>query len=139
MIGVDTNVLIRYLIQDDEVQSSKATKLIEQYSGISGSIFINNIVVCEIIWVLGRGYKYSKNQIINVLKEIFATIEFRFEDHKTLSLTVREYENCNTDFADILIGKLNELNGCSTSFTFDHKASTLPIYSVNFKNWRRRV
>ena len=68
--------------------------------GRCGSIFINNKVVCKIIWVLGRGYKYSKNQIINVLKEIFATIEFQFEDHKTLSLTVKEYENCNTDFAD---------------------------------------
>ena len=52
-----------------------------------------------------NNFKFHQNnlfelQIINVLKEIFATIEFQFEDHKTLSLTVREYENCNTDFAD---------------------------------------
>ncbi len=49
MIGIDTNVLIRYLIQDDEVQSSKATKLIEQYSGISGSIFITKLTLCKVL------------------------------------------------------------------------------------------
>lgn len=130
MIGVDTNVLVRYLTIDDEIQSSKAAKLINQYVGQVGSIFINNIVACELIWVLERGYKYSKNQIIVVLKEIVATSEFQFEDHKTLWLAIVEYERCNVDFADILIGNINNLKGCSKSFTFDGKASTLSAFDL---------
>ncbi|XVN44400.1 MAG: hypothetical protein RCG16_02700 [Rickettsia hoogstraalii] len=57
--------------------------------------------------MLERGYKYSKGQIISVLKEIFSTVEFSFENQQVLWLSVLEYENYKTDFSDILIGKLN--------------------------------
>ncbi|WP_231555820.1 PIN domain-containing protein [Rickettsia hoogstraalii] len=84
MIGIDTNILIRYLTGDYKVQSIKAIELIEKYSGKENSIFINNIVICELVWVLERGYKYSKEQIISVLKEIFSTVEFSFENQQVL-------------------------------------------------------
>ncbi len=130
MIGIDTNVLVRYLTSDDEIQSNKAAKLINQYIGQAGSIFINNIVACELIWVLERGYKYDKSHITTVLKEIVATSEFQFEDHKILWLSIVEYEKSNVDFADILIGNINALKGCSKSFTFDSKASALLVFDI---------
>ncbi|HJD55763.1 MAG TPA: type II toxin-antitoxin system VapC family toxin [Rickettsia endosymbiont of Pyrocoelia pectoralis] len=129
MIGIDTNILVRYLTSDDKVQSIKATKLIERYFGQENSIFINNIVICELIWVLEKGYKYSKEQIISVLKEIFSTIEFSFENHQVLWLSVLEYENYKADFSDILIGKLNIFNGCSYTVTFDKAASELTMFN----------
>lgn len=58
MVGIDTNILVRHLTQDYELQSKMASDFIEQHSGIEGNIFINNIVLCELIWVLIRGYKY---------------------------------------------------------------------------------
>jgi predicted nucleic-acid-binding protein len=130
MIGIDTNILVRYLTQDDELQSTKATKLISNYSGKSEAIFINNIVLCELIWVLTRGYHYSKNQIITVLKEILLTIEFAFDNHKILWLSALEYENSTADFADILIGKLNILKGCKQNFTFDRKAADTSVFHL---------
>ncbi|MCZ6886686.1 MAG: PIN domain-containing protein [Rickettsia endosymbiont of Ixodes persulcatus] len=101
MIGIDTNILIRYLTEDGKVQSIKAIELIEKYSGKENSIFINNIFICELVWVLEKGYKYSKEQIVLVLKEIFSTIEFSFENQQVLWLSVLEYENYKTDFFDI--------------------------------------
>jgi predicted nucleic-acid-binding protein len=130
MIGIDTNVLIRYLVQDDEKQNSLATQSIDRYIGKSSSVFINNIIFCEIIWVLKRGYKYSKNQIVILLKEILTTLEFCFEDHKTLWLAMIEYEQSNLDFPDILIGKINALNACDTTFTFDSKAANINVFSI---------
>jgi len=131
MIGIDTNILIRYLTGDDKVQSIKATELIERYSGQENSIFVNNIVICELVWVLERGYKYSKEQIISVLKEIFSTVEFSFENQQVLWLSVLEYENYKTDFSDILIGKLNIFNGCNYTVTFDKAASELGSVKEN--------
>ncbi|MCC8467944.1 MAG: type II toxin-antitoxin system VapC family toxin [Rickettsia endosymbiont of Eriopis connexa] len=129
MIGIDTNILIRYLTGDDKVQSIKATELIERYSGQENSIFVNNIVICELVWVLERGYKYSKEQIILVLKEIFSTVEFSFENQQVLWLSVLEYENYKADFSDILIGKLNIFNGCNDTVTFDKAASELTMFN----------
>lgn len=130
MIGIDTNVLVRYLTQDDKVQSEKAAKLINKYVGKDNAIFINNIVICELIWVLERGYKYSKAQVITVLKEILTTMEFSFENHKNLWISALEYEKSTADFSDILIGKLNESNDCSKTHTFDTKAAMLATFNI---------
>jgi predicted nucleic-acid-binding protein len=125
MIGVDTNVLVRYIIEDDKTQAVKAARLIEKYSGKAGSVFINNIVLCELIWVLERGYKYKKDHVVQLLKNILTTIEFSFEDHQILWVCTAEYEKSTADFSDILIGNLNKKSGCSHTYTFDSNASKL--------------
>ena len=130
MIGIDTNVLVRYLTEDDEIQSVKAIELIDEYTGTNGAIFINNIVVCELIWVLERGYKYNKDQIITVLKSILTTVEFCFEDHQILWVSATEYAGSAANFSDILIGQLNSQNNCSKTFTFDKKASGLSVFTI---------
>lgn len=130
MIGIDTNVLVRYLTEDDETQSVKAIELIDKYTGTNGAIFINNIVVCELIWVLERGYKYSKEEVITVLKSILTTVEFCFEDHKILWVSATEYAVSAGDFADILIGQLNSQNDCTQTFTFEKKASGLSMFTI---------
>lgn len=128
MIGIDTNVLVRYFTQDDEVQSKQASNLIEKFLGSPKSILINNIVLCELIWVLLRGYKYSKNDVLTLLKGIASTIEFTFEDINILMHSILEFEESNTDFADILIGNINNVKGVRDTFTFDIKASALSSF-----------
>lgn len=130
MIGIDTNVLVRYLTEDDEIQSTKAIKLIDKYTGINGAIFINNIVVCELVWVLERGYKYNKAQVVTVLKSILTTVEFCFQDQQILWVSATEYAGSSADFADILICQLNNNDGCSETFTFDKKASSLKMFTI---------
>jgi len=128
MLGIDTNVLVRYFTKDDDIQTKLAEKLLDKYSGEAGSIFINNIVICELIWVLNRLYKYNKVQIIILLREILCTIEFSFENQSLLTRSVLDYEDSDVDFADILIGNINLNNNCTTTFTFDKTASDLKSF-----------
>nr|WP_253307863.1 type II toxin-antitoxin system VapC family toxin [Rickettsia endosymbiont of Ceutorhynchus assimilis] len=129
MIGIDTNVLVRYLTQDDEKQATIVNKVISQYENQAQSIFINNIVICELIWVLERGYKYSKKEITDAVRAILSTTEFVFEQPETLWLSLNDYEKYNADFSDILLGKINKVYGCISTITFDNKAVTLKEFS----------
>ena len=92
MIAVDTNVLVRYITNDDKEQALLATTLLDSYIGKEKSIFINNIVLCELVWVLVRGYKYQKEDIIKTLKLLLSSVEFEFENHELAFLAVIEYE-----------------------------------------------
>jgi predicted nucleic-acid-binding protein len=128
MIGIDTNVLVRYLTDDDEIQSKQASNLINRHA--AGQIFINNIVLCELIWVLERGYEYSKTEVITVLRAICTTMEFVFEDHNILWLSILEYEKATVDFSDILLGKINMRNRCIINYTFDRAVGQLSIFKL---------
>jgi len=125
MIGIDTNVLVRYLTQDDKHQAEIAAKIINSYEKQQGALFISNIVLCELVWVLERGYKYDKKQISNAIRTILSTVEFAFEYPEILWLALADYERTATDFSDILIGKINHLYNCKYTITFDNKASNL--------------
>lgn len=121
MIAIDTNVLIRYITNDDEEQYILATNLLEKYSGKEKSIFINNIVLCELVWVLSSGYKYKKVEIVRTLKLFLSSIELAFENYELTFLAVTEYENTAGDFSDILIGLINNYKGYQT-YSFDKQA-----------------
>jgi len=122
MIAIDTNVLVRYITNDDKEQSILAANLLDSYAGQERSVFINNIVLCELIWVLVKGYKYKKEQIIITLKLLLSSIEFEFENHELAFLAVIEYETAEADFSDILIGLINHAIGCKATFSFDQNA-----------------
>lgn len=123
MIGIDTNILVRYLTRDDDKQSTDVLSFLNQYSGDESSIYINNVVLCEIIWVLESAYEYSKQEISNALKLILQTPEFAFENHTTIVKVLYEYEQTNSvDFADILISYTNADKGCSVTYSLDKKA-----------------
>lgn len=128
MIAVDTNVLVRYITNDDKDQSILATRLLDSYIGKEKSIFINNIVLCELVWVLVRGYKYQKEQIIKTLKLLLSAIEFEFEHHELAFLAVIEYEKSASAFSDILIGLINHYRHCSTTYSFDQNALKLKYF-----------
>ena len=128
MIAVDTNVLVRYITNDDKEQALLATTLLDSYIGKEKSIFINNIVLCELVWVLVRGYKYQKEDIIKTLKLLLSSVEFEFENHELAFLAVIEYEKAEADFSDILIGLLNHYRNCKVTYSFDKKALKLKYF-----------
>lgn len=128
MLGVDTNVLVRYLTNDDKVQASLASELLEKYSGQENSIFINNIVLCELVWVLAGTYKYKKEEILKVLKTLVSSIEFCFENQRIAFLALIEFEKNSADFSDILISLINNDFECTETFSFDKKASKIKFF-----------
>jgi predicted nucleic-acid-binding protein len=85
--------------------------------------------MCELVWVLERGYKYSKEEVSKVIKQMLSTEEFAFENQELLWLALSQYNQNKLDFSDALIGELNKKFGCSETLTFDRAA----IKANNFK------
>ena len=125
MIGIDTNILVRYLTQDDEQQANIVNEIFAQHTGIKNAFFINNIVLCELVWVLSKGYTYTKEQIISVLESLLSSDEFTFENKKCLSQALYEYQNHNVDFADALISCINITKHCEHTISFDEGTEAL--------------
>lgn len=123
MIGLDTNILIRYVVQDDEAQSLAATRLIETRCTEQSTGFVSIVVLVELVWVLAAAYAYGKDVIVAVVSQILRTTEFTVEDGDVVWQALREFETGNADFADCLIAHRNHSSGCTTTYTFDRKAA----------------
>lgn len=130
MIGIDTNVLVRYIVQDDIEQASKAAALLKSKCTREQPAWINKIVLCELVWVLERAYKSPRDEIANVLEAITQTAEFQIEDLGCVWAALGAYRRQDTDFADALIAATNLARGCSTTVTFDRKATRLSGMSL---------
>jgi len=124
MIGVDTNVLVRYITQDDEAQSIVAGNWIEETCSIESPGWISVIVLCEIVWVLSRAYGYDRETIQQVLQQIFQAGELAVEQQESAWSALRDYAQGSADFSDYLIAHMNHSAGCKYTVTFDRKAST---------------
>ncbi|MEQ9230597.1 MAG: type II toxin-antitoxin system VapC family toxin [Cyclobacteriaceae bacterium] len=121
MIGIDTNVLVRYIVQDHQVQSKKATEFIESLTPKTSG-FISSIVLCELNWVLKSAYGIDKNKRIAVIDTILSTSVFEIEDMTASMKALRSYENGKADYSDYLIREVMLDAGCETIMTFDKAA-----------------
>lgn len=121
MIGLDTNVLVRYIIQDDTKQAAKATALVEGLTSEEPG-FISCIVLCELNWVLKSAYQVEKAQSISVIKKILSAAVFEIENLDCCMKALRAYEAGRADFSDYIIRELAIKAGCSAVVTFDNVA-----------------
>ena len=126
MLGIDTNVLIRYLVRDDEAQFEKARKLIKREVTAGRRVFVNQLVLMETEWVLRSRYAVPKNQIIEAISGLLNATDVQFEDEPAIEEALFIWKDSVADFADCLIGAKNRRLGCRTTATFDAKASRLP-------------
>ena len=122
MIGLDTNVLIRYIVQDDEQQAKLATDLIENECSKENYCFINEVTLCEVVWVLKRAYHYDKTIILNVINGILTSNEIRVASQQQAWIAYYDYEEGSADFSDYFIAQLNKKFGCTVTISFDKKA-----------------
>lgn len=122
MIGLDTNVLVRYVTQDDASQSPKATRLIESLSAQSpGHISLTAVV--ELVWVLAGCYAATRSEISDVLEALLRTKELEVAQAETVWKAVRQFRGSKADFADCLIAQSCADAGCSDTRTFDRGAA----------------
>ncbi len=120
MIGLDTNILIRFIVNDDHEQALKVKSFIDTHKG-PRAFFIANITICELIWVLLRGYRYTKLNILQVLNQLMIVEDFCFENTKILKKTIHLYEKGKADFADYLTFSIHQDIGCQKTISFDQK------------------
>ena len=123
MIGIDTNILIRYLTADDPIQYEQVMKLL----GSSQSAYISPIVWVETVWVLTNFYGISRERQCEKLVELLEIQTFQVDSSTAVANAIKSYQN-GYDFADAMIGQFNALQ-CETTWTFDKKAARLSQFT----------
>jgi predicted nucleic-acid-binding protein len=125
MIGLDTNILVRYLTQDDPTQSPRATELIERRLTEDNPGFISVVAMTETVWVLERAYRLSNVRIAEVVERLLQTAVLVVENEAEVFAAMTVLQDGNGSFAGALIGELGDRAGCSVTLTFDQKAARL--------------
>jgi predicted nucleic-acid-binding protein len=128
MIGIDTNVLLRMLLNDDRDHSPRAVRLIKQ-AALSGPVVINPIVLAEATWTLARTYESSREEIAGDVEAILETVGFEVMFADQAERALNEFRSGKADYADYFLAEINSVFGCRTTFTFDKNAAKSPSYS----------
>ncbi len=122
MIGLDTNVLVRYIMQDDTRQSPLASKLVESLTADAPG-FVTLVSVVELVWVMESCYALERAQLGDALEGLLRTKEFVVERAETIWKAVRVFRDGSADFADCLIERCAASAGCERTMTFDRNAA----------------
>ena len=129
MKAVDTNVLVRFLIQDDKKQTQTAVELLTDAEVHKQPLFISHVVVVELMWVLKSAYNVPRNDILASLNELLSLVAVTFQDQRIVRDFVISAQNNSYDLADLLIGQVSAGAGCNTTLTFDNKAAKAPFFT----------
>jgi predicted nucleic-acid-binding protein len=122
MIGLDTNVVVRFLTYDDAQQTSAATKIMHSFSADSPG-FLSLIVIAEIVWVLTISYSFTKKEIELALEGLLHSKELIIERAEIVSQALDKFRNSPAGFADCLIERCSHAAGCDHTLTFDRRAA----------------
>ena len=126
MLGIDTNVLVRFLVRDDESQFEKARRLIKREVAAGNQVLVSKLVILETEWVLRSRYRLSKTAIASAIGALLEAAEMQIEDEPSVEEALYVWKESSADFADCLIGARNRKLGCRATATFDAEAATLP-------------
>jgi predicted nucleic-acid-binding protein len=121
MIGLDTNILVRYLTQDDPIQSERATEIIQEFTEDNPG-FISIVALVETAWVLDRAYGVPVPELAVAIERLLQTDVLVVENEQEVFTAMIALKEGRGSFADALIAVLGAKAGCSRTLTFDHKA-----------------
>jgi predicted nucleic-acid-binding protein len=119
VIALDTNVLVRLLVQDDADQAGRARRLVEQCLTNGEACLVSLPVLCELEWVLETAYGASRAQVASAVKALMTTPPFELEDAEVVNAALRAYSRGKGDLSDHLIGRAARSRGARTTYTFD--------------------
>lgn len=119
MIALDTNVLVRFLVEDDPKQSRAAARFIENAVAREEPLFISDIVMCEAVWVLASAYGFPRPEIADVLGNLLRAESVVFTSSDQLASALEAYRRGKGDFADYLIREHAQSHGATETATFD--------------------
>lgn len=125
MLGVDTNVLVRYLTRDDKSQYGKARRLIAREVAKGEPVLVSLLILLETEWVLRSRYELAKADIVTAFSALLDTTDLAFEDEPSVENAVYSWKDSAADFADCLIEARNRRLGCRATATFDGRALKL--------------
>ena len=130
MIGLDTNVVVRYLIQDDLQQSRRATQIFNHQLTTTQPGFLSVVTMVEVVWVLDRAYGLATQEIAAALERMLQTDVLMIENEQEVFTAMVALKQGRGSFADALIAELGARVGCTRTLTFDHKVVRLPALEL---------
>jgi predicted nucleic-acid-binding protein len=130
MIGLDTNVLIRYLTHDDPIQSAKATEIIERRLTPKNPGFVSIVAMVETVWVLDRAYSLTAQEISTAVERLLQVEVLAIENEQQVFTAMVALKQGRGSFSDALIAQLGVRAGCARTLTFDRKALRLPGFEI---------
>ena len=130
MIALDTNVLVRYLVRDDARQTRAATRIVETSCTVETPGLVTLVVLCELVWVLERGYRYSRVQIAALVRGLLSADDLSIERSELAWQALNAFEEGPADFADYVIGATGREAGAEATVTFDRRAGASPLFHL---------
>ncbi len=130
MIGLDTNVLLRVLIEDGDPQSAAARDFLAAECSAADPAFINTVVLVEVVWVLVRRYAYGKAEVVRTIEALLAAPAIAFANEELVRSALKLYSRQSIGFSDAVIGEINRAASCSVTATFDRKAAKTDCFEL---------
>jgi predicted nucleic-acid-binding protein len=129
MKAIDTNVLVRFLVQDDDQQSAIANQLLSDAETTKAPLFVSQVVVLELIWVLQSAYNVSRSDSLTALNELTSMSALEFQDQPIIRDFLIGAQNNGCDLPDLLIAQVARGRNCETTLTFDKRAAKTPLFT----------
>ena len=130
MTGVDTNVLVRYLTQDEPRQARRATRFFEELASQGTRCMVGSVVLCELVWVLHGAYRLERDAIADTLDRLLNAAQVEIERRDVVMAAVGHYRRGPGDFADYVIGESHLRSGCDATVTFDRRLARVPAFRL---------
>ena len=130
MNGVDTNVLVRFLVGEDTAQANKVYKLLKNVEKNKDKLYVPVIVFIELIWVLESVYSIERLELLSLLNDLILMPIFIFENLVAIQKILQEAQKSKYDLSDLLIAETACLYGCKSVYTFDKKASKHSVFEL---------
>jgi predicted nucleic-acid-binding protein len=126
VIGIDTNVLVRYILEDDPVWSAPAQRFIDNDCTMDRPGHVNLVVLVELVWVLNQTPGWGKDEICTVISELLLADNLVVENQVLVSSALEAFRQGGADFPDFIIAALNQAAGAATTVTIDKDAAKEP-------------
>ncbi len=129
MTGLDTNAILRFLVNDEKLQADIVKNIFLEAEKTEKTFYISNPVILELLYVLDSVYGYSRKSILNAIESLLSLSILYFESPDSLQSMI-EYEKTNIELTDLFIGLLSKEAGCDKTITFDKKAAKSDLFEL---------
>lgn len=128
--GLDTNIVVRFLVKDDEAQAQRVYALFKKIEKNREKAYLSLLVIQETIWVLESAYHYKRDNIIDAIKDFKELSFIKCESEEVIIKFLEDAEKSSCDLSDLLIAHILKSNGCDKAYTFDKKASKHAFFEL---------
>jgi predicted nucleic-acid-binding protein len=130
VIAVDTNILLRLTIKDDPAQMERAVALMDKALADRQAVLVNAIVLAEYIWTMARTYRANRQEQAAAVRELIDRPPYRLFDESIVKRALETFESSKADFADCLIGEINQAQAAKVTYGFDEAAALLDAFAL---------